>query len=147
MFHKCFESSWLNILFLLYICFVTVTRNIITYYSALNILLSTLMVPVIHLDFNLRRDYIARVLCIKRDKPITVCGGKCYLASQLQKAGEQEQDTKALNRTVEISFFNHKITKLDFDKILPTVHHHYPRQYHIGDVSNFILGVFRPPQS
>ncbi|MEM6522273.1 MAG: hypothetical protein AAGF85_10605 [Bacteroidota bacterium] len=38
------------------------------------------------IDFELNKGYIQDFLCINRDKPVTVCGGKCYLTKQLKKA-------------------------------------------------------------
>lgn len=53
-------------------------------------LVSTLLLPLIYLDYEIRKDYIAEFLCVERDKPITVCYGSCVLSKNLQTA----QDTK-----------------------------------------------------
>jgi hypothetical protein len=39
----------------------------------------------------LNREYVARVLCINRDKPQLQCNGKCHLAKQLKAADAAEQ--------------------------------------------------------
>jgi len=39
----------------------------------------------------LNRDYVARVLCINRDKPQLQCNGKCHLAKQLRAADAAER--------------------------------------------------------
>lgn len=57
-------------------------------------LVSALMMPLILLDFEVRRDYIAEVLCINRDEPITVCGGTCYLDKKLGMAEEQKEQAQ-----------------------------------------------------
>ena len=44
------------------------------------------------IDFELNKGYIQDFLCINRDKPITVCGGKCYLLEQLKKVNDSESD-------------------------------------------------------
>ena len=72
-----------------------IIRNIIVGLLVLNTIGSTLMVPFIYLDFNLRRDYIADVLCINRDEPMTVCNGQCYLSDQLKKANNQHEKQKS----------------------------------------------------
>lgn len=56
--------------------------------------LRVLIVPVLFLDFELRRDYIARYLCENRNRPELHCDGQCYLAKRLQAAQEQEQQQK-----------------------------------------------------
>ncbi len=43
------------------------------------------------LDYEANKDFIARVLCINREKPQLKCHGKCYLAKKLKKS-EQTQD-------------------------------------------------------
>lgn len=44
----------------------------------------------------LNRDYVARVLCINRDKPQLHCNGKCHLAKQLRAADAAEQKQQPL---------------------------------------------------
>lgn len=35
-------------------------------------------------------DYIAKYLCVQKDKPNNKCNGKCHLAKSLQKVDESE---------------------------------------------------------
>lgn len=42
-------------------------------------------------SFKINQDYIARVLCINRDKPETLCSGKCVLTQRIQADEEQEK--------------------------------------------------------
>ncbi|UOQ68840.1 hypothetical protein [Hymenobacter volaticus] len=44
----------------------------------------------------LNRDYVARVLCINRDKPAMHCNGKCHLAKRLRAAAATEQQQRPL---------------------------------------------------
>ncbi|QJX45630.1 hypothetical protein HMJ29_01235 [Hymenobacter taeanensis] len=39
----------------------------------------------------LNQDYIARVLCINRDKPQLKCNGRCHLRKELKAQEEREQ--------------------------------------------------------
>lgn len=67
-------------------------------------MVSTLLLPLIYLDYEIRKDYIAEFLCIERDKPITVCYGSCVLSKNLQTA----QDTKEKSEKVipkDFTFF------------------------------------------
>ncbi len=48
----------------------------------------------IMVDFNIHRDYIARVLCINKDKPQSSCNGKCHLKKQLKKVSESSEEDK-----------------------------------------------------
>ena len=44
--------------------------------------------PVVYLDFELRKEYIIQNLCENRFKPQMNCNGHCYLAKKLQKVAE-----------------------------------------------------------
>ncbi len=65
---------------------------------------SALTIPLIYLDFEVRRMYIENALCINRDKPITMCHGKCYLDEQLDKAQKQQEEQDKAT-PIEIAFF------------------------------------------
>jgi hypothetical protein len=52
----------------------------------LSVLAAYLVLPVIPIvDFLINREYIAKNLCINRDKPKSCCKGKCHLVKQLKK--------------------------------------------------------------
>ena len=48
----------------------------------------TLLVPVVYLDFELRKEHIFKNLCENRFTPQLHCDGKCYLAKQLHKVAQ-----------------------------------------------------------
>ncbi|WP_254562095.1 hypothetical protein [Dyadobacter diqingensis] len=48
------------------------------------------VLPLLYLDFEIRRDYIIANLCVNRDKPMMHCDGKCYLAKRIAEAKEKE---------------------------------------------------------
>ncbi|MCA0234586.1 MAG: hypothetical protein LCH91_29285 [Bacteroidetes bacterium] len=50
--------------------------------------IKTLLVPVVYLDFELRKEYIIKNLCENRFQPQLHCDGKCYLAKRLHKLAE-----------------------------------------------------------
>lgn len=41
--------------------------------------------------FQLNREFIAEVLCINKEKPITMCEGQCFLKKNLQQADDVTQ--------------------------------------------------------
>lgn len=63
--------------------------------------------------FEINQDYIARVLCINRDKydpkqsDITLCGGHCYLEKQLKIVDDTStgKDVPASRLKIEIPVF------------------------------------------
>ncbi len=50
------------------------------------------------IDFKINQDFIAEVLCINKEKPMSTCNGKCYLSEQLKKAEEQEEKQAPTNK-------------------------------------------------
>jgi len=60
------------------------------------------------LEYQLHYDYIIKELCENKNKPELKCNGKCYLAKQLAKAAEQENNDKNTANThkknIEILF-------------------------------------------
>ncbi len=57
--------------------------------------------------FETNRDYIAEVLCINKEKKITVCYGQCFLDRNLAIAdeGSDDQATNTNKTQVETSIF------------------------------------------
>jgi hypothetical protein len=48
-----------------------------------------LIIPVIPvIDYLINKDYIAKNLCVNRDKPKSCCKGKCHMVKQLQKTNK-----------------------------------------------------------
>jgi len=62
-------------------------------------------VPVI--DYLINKNYIAKNLCVNRNKPKSCCKGKCHMVKQLQKANQNpEKDTKNTNNRVQVKELN-----------------------------------------
>ncbi|WP_439556479.1 hypothetical protein [Dyadobacter sp.] len=49
------------------------------------------VIPLVCLDYEIRKDYISKALCINRDRPKLNCNGKCYLAKKLAEAEKQQE--------------------------------------------------------
>ncbi|WP_229216502.1 hypothetical protein [Dyadobacter sp. 3J3] len=54
-------------------------------------LIKVWVIPLLYLDFEIRRDYIVKNLCINRERPLMLCNGKCYLAKKMAALDEQEK--------------------------------------------------------
>ena len=44
------------------------------------------------LDYRWNKDYIARNLCVNRDKPKMKCEGRCYLCKKLKEDANKDQE-------------------------------------------------------
>ena len=125
---------------------MSVRRQILIYALILNIVGSTLMVPLIYLDFNLRREYIAEVLCINKEEPITVCGGHCYLTRQLERASEQQEKAAATSQKLEFHFFSLCIARLDFLSLENGLTQSTSQWESLTFSSSYLADIFRPPK-
>jgi len=53
--------------------------------------------------YEVNKDYIAKNLCVNRNKPELKCCGKCYLKKQLNKADQQTDDKQAPTKNSKLS--------------------------------------------
>nr|MBZ1362978.1 hypothetical protein [Dyadobacter fermentans] len=49
------------------------------------------VIPLLYLDFEIRREYIVANLCENKNRPQMHCDGKCYLAKRIAALDEQEK--------------------------------------------------------
>lgn len=78
------------------VSFVSVTvRNSSKQWISLSLLslmlIKVWVIPLLYLDFEIRRDYIVANLCQNRTRPQMHCDGKCYLAKRIAALNEQEK--------------------------------------------------------
>lgn len=100
------------------------------------------------IGFKINQDFIAEVLCINREKPMTMCNGKCYLSEQLKKAEEQEEKQTPANKKerLEVVYYYAK-SSFDFlfytnclaSKLNPACVDEFYTSFFIDD-------IFRPPK-
>ena len=122
-------------------------RNCVIYMIILNVLGSAFIMPLVYLDFSLRRDYIAEILCINRDEPVAFCGGKCYLDEQLEKAARhQDNESNAPRRASEISFFVQEYVPLGLSNTASDIKIAYLSYKQLLFPSSFCEDIFHPPQ-
>ncbi|GAB2767447.1 hypothetical protein HNQ93_000030 [Hymenobacter luteus] len=77
----------------------------------------------------LNQDYIARVLCINRDKPQLKCNGKCHLRKQLKVVAEHEKKQQPGSKQVvqDVNLFCATVVPL---RLTPPTH--FPATPHYG---------------
>jgi hypothetical protein len=78
-------------------------RTITLYILILATLLPTVSPWGTIAQYQLNKDYIARVLCENRDRPELHCNGQCYLAKRL-KAQQDKQDKETTERVQHTPF-------------------------------------------
>jgi hypothetical protein len=103
------------------------------------------ILPVV--EYVVNYEYISKVLCVNKDKPMLHCNGKCQLMKELAKASENEKpisDKKIVAQEFEVLFFeNIKLfeAKPRFYFITTQINDSYSNFYsHLNSCS-----VFHPP--
>ena len=109
------------------------------------VLLQNLTRVMIYVNFEINREYIAKNLCINRDEPITVCGGKCYLQKQLEDQARKEQSNPLQNIQAgrDVLLFLQHPPVYQFFKTMVTEKKYAP--YLVWRAISVISPVFRPP--
>ncbi len=117
-------------------------KKYITLFFIPVVLVSAINFPLVYLEFEINKDYIRDVLCVNRDKPITVCGGSCYLKKRLTQ--EQSEKTDATSKTKRVAL------GLYFEEILEifiaigsheALHKVFQQIYSYS----YTKGIFHPP--
>jgi hypothetical protein len=99
--------------------------------------------------YRVNQDYIAKNLCVNRDKPMLNCNGQCYLAKQLKAAEEKEQksNSERLEKMPEVVLSFQAIrpvfTCAYFQ--IPTIEQHFGSASFV--LSNDSKAYFHPPQA
>jgi hypothetical protein len=109
----------------------------------------TLLVPVVYLDFEMRKDFIIQNLCENRFKPQLNCNGQCYLAKKLHKIAEDnatketQKQGQFMKKIIEEVFDTTPLFSLDlgFKNLSPKSN--YPPC--IAHIQSFTLSLFHPP--
>lgn len=99
-------------------------------------------------DFAVNQDFIAKVLCINKDKPELQCNGKCHLANQIKQQEEKENNgTAPESKTMtEVIFIHHQSIEIptsigstySLNRICPYTY--------VFNSSDYLNRLFRPPQ-
>jgi hypothetical protein len=100
------------------------------------------------LSFKINQDYIAKVLCINRDKPEMHCNGNCVLMQRIKASEEKERKEipQKLKEQKEI-LYCFVISKW---QLQTPIEEKSPKQqltfYQAPFTAAFVNGIFRPPK-
>ncbi len=115
-----------------------------------------MMLPIltkigILIDFRINQDFIAKVLCVNKDKPNTACNGKCYLSEQLKKVEEQKEKQAPNNPKVEkleVLYYYYK-NSFDYLRIIAGNHLIEINTTYKNSLYSFtfVTDIFHPPNT
>lgn len=94
--------------------------------------------------FQLNRDYIAEVLCINKEKPITMCYGQCFLDKNLDLANDAPQSTVPVGKEkIDIPVFITSENIYSFQLSSPAAE--LNTRYFFSSISVALAPPFHPP--
>ena len=117
-------------------------KKYITLFFIPVVLASAVNFPLIFLEFELNKEYIRDVLCVNRDKPITICGGSCYLKNRLDEEQSKTTSSSSSTKRMAMAFYFEEISKV-FIPLSWNVLIYADLQAKYS--SPFIKGIFHPP--
>lgn len=109
----------------------------------------TLLVPVVYLDFELRRDFIIQNLCENRFKPQLRCKGQCYLAKKLHKIDEDnatketQRQGQSIKKIMEEVFAEAPIFSCEWS--VKTLSKKSIYSYQLAHSEHIVSSLFHPP--
>jgi hypothetical protein len=97
-------------------------------------------------EFELNRDYIAKNLCVNRNKPKMHCNGRCHLMKKMKQedSKDQENPERRLENRLEIICAALTPLRLNHTLIVSTIQ--YP-VFKENTCTVFVAGPFHPPQA
>ncbi len=106
------------------------------------IFIQTFSTFIIKADFYINQSYIAKNLCVNKDKPMMHCNGKCYLSKKLK---QQDGSQTPVSRTEKFDAQPFFIPNVFLLKNTYTLlqHHYFTKDE--NKVSSFSPSIFHPP--
>ncbi|MFV5691382.1 hypothetical protein ACM55K_05085 [Flavobacterium sp. LT1R49] len=100
------------------------------------------------LEYAVNYEYISKVLCVNKAKPMMHCNGKCHLMKELAKAQEEEKQTPSNKKNTTFDTVDIILDiKNDFSLLVyngntkTTIHSKYSNLYsHLN-----LYSIFHPP--
>jgi hypothetical protein len=124
-------------------------KNYIAFLLLALVSVKTLLVPVVYLDFEMRKEYIIQNLCENRFKPQLDCNGQCYLAKKLHKVAEDnatketQKQGQFMKKIIEEVFDTTPLFSCDLSSENLSTESIYAFQ--LAHFQSFISSVFQPP--
>lgn len=101
---------------------------------------------VVMIGFYVNQEYIAKKLCVNRDKPQLHCNGKCHLTKQLREENRKEHESPWSKTDNRSEIFDAHLPENDILKpAFTAVITNYLPCFNIGVPVDRPAAVFRPP--
>lgn len=97
-------------------------------------------------DYTLNKDYIAKNLCINREKPKLLCSGKCQLAKKMaaEENGASQESNQPLKSSIQEALFDDELNSFALPISVKTLSA-LCGLYVLRNYPSPVLPVFHPP--
>jgi hypothetical protein len=127
---------------------IKVFKQIVCLILVALVLLQTFGTTIVLTDYQINKEYIAKVLCINKSKPKMHCNGKCHLKKELNKAEKKENSpANPLKEKSEIQLFSQHYSSLELFTSIQTTHNKYISDYSFPLSDKYLDSIFHPPQA
>lgn len=111
-------------------------------------LLQSLSKTIVVADYQINKEYIAKVLCVNKSKPKMHCNGKCHLKKELNKAEKKERSpANPLNEKNEIQLFSQSNSTVALFSSFIVKQDNLISDYSFHLSDKHLDSVFHPPQA
>ena len=124
-------------------------KNYIALLLLMLISIKTILVPVVYLDFELRKDFIIKNLCENRFKPQLKCNGQCYLAKKLHKIAEDNATKETQKQGASMKKILEEVFEatplFSYELMAKNLSKKSNYTYQLAHSQSFTLSLFHPP--
>lgn len=106
------------------------------------IVIQTFSSYMMEADFYFNQDFIAKNLCVNRDKPMMHCNGKCYLSKKLKEEGKTQSPVSKTER-LDVSPYFVPASYSSIDILCLNSTKYFNKDDNI--ISSFSSFIFHPP--
>lgn len=120
-------------------------RYIAVFYALALLMVKTMALPLMCLEYKINKAFIAANLCENRDKPLMECHGKCHLSKQIERSGESPdpQSSKTGIKSVSLDIYE-PVAVLELDDVDESSITHQSFQDN-RSAAGHTHGIFHPP--
>jgi hypothetical protein len=115
-------------------------------FLATAMLFKAFLAPAVFIDFKLNQDYIAKVLCINREKPQLECNGQCILMEKMKNTQDSENPEQSQSSKSQLLEIFSELTTIFHPLIFPTVEEKF-FEYTEQALVSYLSQIFHPPQA
>ncbi|TWI82486.1 hypothetical protein LX66_5059 [Chitinophaga japonensis] len=111
----------------------------------IGVLAQTFSKAMIVAEYQLNRDYIAKFLCVNRDKPKLHCNGRCHMMKKIKQEEKKDQDNPERKAENKFEIITAAFQPASITPFRTVSNMEYP-VFQESICTDFTASFFHPPQ-